>query len=93
MNYLANIFMIIVIAVLLIDRSLLKENISKLEKNLQVQAQEADYNSLSKAYVPAQLNYQLLELKQSGQELEALKLLRDNSSFDWVMAKKFIDHL
>lgn len=48
---------------------------------------------LSSKYVSVSLKDKLIKLKNEGKTVKAIKLLKDNTSFDLVQAKEYVENL
>ena len=71
----------------------LKKKNQELEKKMNELAKTTGNTTLSTDYISDDLRNQLLELKNKGDNVKAVKCLRDNTGFDLLRAKQYIDEL
>lgn len=69
-----------------------KEN-KELKKRLDDLAKATGYEELSSNYVEESLKSELAMLKSKGEDIQAVKLLREKTGMGLVHAKQFIDDL
>lgn len=93
MEYLLIIILILAVVYLYLERNKLQAKIDTLEKRLNVQFQESEHNPLSSIYVTPDVQHKVSLLKEAGKKEEAINLLKDKTPFDYIMAKKYIEHL
>ncbi|WP_102400332.1 hypothetical protein [Haloimpatiens massiliensis] len=65
----------------------------KLITRLDNLADKTGNPELSSKYVSVSLKDELISLKNEGKMVKAVKLLRDNTSFNLVQAKEYVDNL
>lgn len=87
------ILLIIAVAFALYEIYNLKRKNSEIELRLNMLLQETGKTELSTDYVSDELKKKLLELKASGNFIEAVKQLRKCTTFDLYKAKKYIEDL
>ncbi len=71
----------------------LKKKNCELENRLNELAKTTGNIALSSDYISDDLKNQLLELKNKGDNVKAVKCLRDDTGFDLLRAKQYIDEL
>ncbi len=72
--------------------NLKKKNLA-LENRLDELAKATGNDTLSNDYISDDLRKQLLELKNKGEQIQAVKCLREETGFDLLRAKQYIDNL
>jgi ribosomal protein L7/L12 len=71
----------------------LKKKNRELENRLNKLAKMTGNSDLSSDYISDDLKQQLLELKNKGADIEAVKCLRTVTGLDLLTAKQYIDEL
>lgn len=71
----------------------LKTENRELKNRLDRLADVTGHKELSSSFVNESLKYELLILKNKGEDIRAIKLLRSNTGMDLLNAKQYIDAL
>lgn len=88
-------FWFILIGLLLVWSAIneMKKENKELKKRLDDLAKATGYEELSSNYVEESLKSELAMLKSKGEDIQAVKLLREKTGMGLVPAKQFIDDL
>lgn len=73
--------------------STLKRKVRSLEERLSQLAKLTGHDDLSSYIVSDELREQVIQLKREGQEVEAIKKIREQTRMDLVEAKQYVDTL
>lgn len=89
------VILVLVIAVILncYEIKNLKDRNRDLEIRINMLLKDTGKEELSTLYVSSELREKLLELKNNGKFVEAVKLLRQSTTYDLVGAKDYIENL
>ena len=71
----------------------LKKVIQNQEKRLNQLAKLTGHEDLSSQWVSDELKEQIIQLKQDGKTVEAIKKIRKQTQMNLVEAKQYLDHL
>ena len=73
--------------------SALKKVIQNQEKRINQLAKLTGLENLSSYWVSDELKEQVIQLKQDGKRVEAIKKVREQTQMDLVEAKQYVDNL
>lgn len=73
--------------------SALKKEIQNQEKRINQLAKLTGHENLSSYWVSDELKEQVIQLKQDGKRVEAIKKVREQTQMELVEAKQYVDNL